>query len=95
MTKQMGNINRMISIVLLALGIISILLSIYITHRVNEAKGEIGAVTGLFSHGEIVGNQLDKKADAYMPMAHVTRIGGIILILAGGGLLFYSLRKKG
>jgi hypothetical protein len=89
--------KRMAAFVVLILGIALFVFALYEKGRVNSAKGNISSGTGMFSGnavGNMVGEVLQGEASKYDTTLNLMEIGGIILILVGGGMLFYLRKSK-
>lgn len=89
--------KRITAFVVLILGIALFVFSLYEKGRVSEAKGNISSGTGMFSGnavGNMVGGVLQGEASKYDTTLNLMEIGGIILILVGGGMLFYLRKSK-
>lgn len=111
------NTKRIIGIIIIIIGVVSLITSRYIKHRVEEGKGEIssaekkvGQADSLFSlhpFAEEVGKkgftdsarkkieQGKRDVKEYSELAYWLQIGGIVLIVAGVGVVFISGKKKG
>ncbi len=90
------NTKRIIGIVILVLGLFLIAFSAYAKMRIEEAKKVVHETTSPFSSnpiGKMLGGAVEQKAAQYDRMVIVSLVGGILLSLAGGGMLYF-FRKK-
>jgi hypothetical protein len=90
-------IKRMTGFVVLAAGVVLFIFALYEQHRVGNAKESISRGTSMFS-GNAVGNAaggfLEGQAGKYDTTLRICEIGGIILIIAGGGILYFGRKKR-
>ncbi len=79
------------------LGILLIIISIYGTHRVENAESNIHKGMGFFSgnpYAALIGGRLEGEAAKYRVPLMICFISGIVLVVAGAGVLLTSRRKK-
>lgn len=88
--------KRIIGIVLFIIGVVLIIYSIHSMNRISAAKGEVNAFKSAFSGnstGKALGNVMEGKASQYDTIVMVMLIGGIVLAVVGGGVVFMSRKK--
>ena len=88
--------RKIISLVLVLLGVIVFLFAMYAKNRVMNARESISETSGLFPHNPIsegVGKALEHKVGAYDTPILIGLIGGVALIVIGVGF-YFSGRKR-
>ncbi len=90
-SKKLGGL------VVLAIGVVLLIFSMYEKSRVNSTKSTIGHGSGMFS-GEPVGGAvsgyMQGQASRYDTMLMLCQIGGIALIIIGGGMIYWFRKKR-
>ncbi len=90
------NTKKLSGIIALVVGVGLIGLSVYIHHRMKEASEGFGRVSGFFPKNEVGGaveHAVQGKIASYGPVATLSLVSGIILIV-GGGYVSYRFRKR-
>ncbi|HSX37724.1 MAG TPA: hypothetical protein VLE95_02710 [Chlamydiales bacterium] len=96
------NKKQWIGAALIALGIFALILSHSIRGRVAGEMGEVNFITSPLSKtgapGNIVSNLVSERAggeaEQYLKKAEFLMVGGVILIIMGGCLIFLYKKKK-
>lgn len=86
--------KKIISMILVLLGLILFGLGLYVNHRINQAKGAIHATSGFLPDNAIdreIRDSIDSKLGAYRIPIIVALTGGTVLVILGTGMFF---RKK-
>lgn len=89
--------KKVIGIVVLIAGIVLFLYSLNAKQRIAAAKGEAGTLTGFLpknSEGDYIGGKIKNATEQYDTIVQILFVGGIILIVVGGGMLFIGRRKR-
>ena len=88
--------RKIISIILVLLGLVVFLFAMYAKHRVGEVKRSVHSSSKLFSDNPVdkeIGKALDKKLSAYdMPILWAM-IGGVVLVVIGVGTFAYGKKR--
>ncbi|HEY5234616.1 MAG TPA: hypothetical protein VIJ14_00440, partial [Rhabdochlamydiaceae bacterium] len=69
----------------------------YEQHRVGNAKSSLSRGTSMFSGnavGNTVGGALQSEFSQYDTPLKLCEFGGLILIILGAGVLYFSRKKK-
>jgi len=96
------NQKQWIGVVLIAIGVIALIFSQVIIQRVGGETGKVRDFTGALSQtgsaGKSIGGALENYAEGegsgYLQTAQMLRVGGIILIVVGGSVLFFYRKRK-
>ena len=77
-------------VVLLILGVIGILYSVYLMHRISEVKKDLGALNLPFSGG-LTGARvsIEEQMKHYDSQVMILLMGGVTFAVIGGGLAFF------
>lgn len=89
--------KRITAFAILIAGIALFLVAVYEKGRVSSAKSNISKGTGMFSGnavGNAVGGLFQSEAGKYDTTLNFMEMGGIVLILVGGGMLFFLRKSK-
>ncbi len=89
--------KKITGLVVLIIGVVLIIVSMYAKYRIGEIKGEVHQGTSLMSGnrvGKEIGNVIEGKASAYDTTVQLCLIGGIILVVVGGGIMLFSGKRK-
>jgi hypothetical protein len=89
--------KKIAGLVVLLLGVVLFIFAMYEKGRVNNAKGSISRGSSMFSGnavGNAVGGVLEGEAGKYDTPIMLCEIGGIILIVLGGGILYFGRKKR-
>ena len=105
------NYKRISGIVLIVIGVLLIALSLYTTNQVSMKMGKVHNATSNISQGSSYGGSKFKKAGSqisgainakagekaspYQVAATWELIGGVLFIIIGGGVIFFTKGKKG
>ena len=91
-------VQKIVSLVVLLVGIAAIVYALYAKGRIASAKGDVSTATGLMpknAMGEMVGGVMNSKASQYDTTVQYLFIGGIVLAIVGGlGLIYCGKCKK-
>jgi hypothetical protein len=89
--------KKVAGLVVLLAGVVLFIFAKYEQHRVGDAKSMVGKGTSLFSGsavGNTVGGVLEGKVSQYDTPLKVCEIGGIILVILGAGIFYFSRKKR-
>ena len=89
--------RRAIAFLAIIVGVILFIFTMYEKGRVSNAKADISSGSRMFSGnavGNVVGGMLQSEAGKYDTTLKFMEMGSIILIIVGGGLLFYFRKSK-
>lgn len=90
-SKKLGGL------VVLAIGVVLFIFSMYEKSRVNSAKSSISRGTSMFSGnavGNAAGGYMEGQASKYDTTLMLCQVGGIVLIIIGGGMVYWFRRKR-
>lgn len=90
------NKRKIIGIVLVVIGIVSSSLGYHYKGKVAQAKEAIGKASRTFSEtpfGKKASDILEERASAYDGLLAVMTYGGIVLIVAGGIVVFMPKKR--
>jgi len=90
-------IKRITAYSAIILGIVLFVFAMYEKGRVSNAKANISSGTSMFSGnavGNMVGGALQGQASQYDSTIKFMEMGGLVLILVGGGMLFFFRKGK-
>ena len=90
-------IKRITAYSAIILGFVLFIVAIYEKGRVSNAKANISSGTSMFSGnavGNMVGGALQNEASQYDSTIKFMEMGGIVLMLVGGGMLFFFRKSK-
>ncbi len=89
--------KKIIGLVVLIFGVALFIFAKIEQRRVSGAKGMVNKSTSMFSGnaiGNTVGDVLKGEVSQYDTQLRLCEIGGIILIVLGGGILYFSRKKR-
>jgi hypothetical protein len=94
---MMKSKKKVMGLVILLAGAALFIFAKYEQHRVGNAKGTFERGTSMFS-GNAVGNSVNGyvqgELSQYDTPLKLCEIGGLILIVLGAGVLYFSCKKK-
>jgi uncharacterized protein YjeT (DUF2065 family) len=94
---MMKSKKKLAGLVVLLAGVVLFIFAKYEQHRVGNAKSSVGRGTSMFS-GNAVGNSVGGYAQGqlsqYDTPLKLCEIGGLVLIVLGAGILYFSRKKK-
>jgi hypothetical protein len=94
---MMKSRKKVMGLVVLLAGVVLFIFAKYEQHRVGDAKGTFGRGTSMFS-GNAVGNSVsgyvEGRLSQYDTPLKLCEIGGLVLIVLGAGILYFSRKKK-
>ena len=79
------------------LGALLIIISLYEKHRLGNAESSIHKGESFFSgnrYAEFVGGALEGKLAKYRTPLMICLISGVVLVVAGAGILLVTRKKK-
>ncbi|HEY2811166.1 MAG TPA: hypothetical protein VGJ00_07260 [Rhabdochlamydiaceae bacterium] len=89
--------KRIVGCVVLIVGIVLIIFSVYEMNRISRAKGAIHTLSSPFSGssaGKTAGHVMEGKASQYDTPVMILLIGGIACTVVGGYLVLFCKKKK-
>lgn len=89
--------KRITGLVVLIVGIVLIVFSVYSMNRISNAKSGIHSITQPFSGssgGREAGNFMQGQASQYDTTVRVLLIGGIVLAIIGAGVVLFGKKRK-
>ena len=84
-------------IVILLVGVVLLCYGFYGTSRMQSARQDIKTATGIIPDNPFktpVKDSLNQKVDSYQTPVTLCYVGGVVFILLGGFLVFWSMKKK-
>ncbi len=90
-------VRRIVSLVVLIVGVAAIAYALYAKGRIANAKGEVNTASGFLpknAMGEMVGGKMSSEASQYDTTVQYLFIGGIVLAIAGGLSLVFCCKCK-
>jgi hypothetical protein len=90
------NTKKFVGLIVLLIGVVLVVFSIYAKGRISSAKGTVEKVTSPFSGsegGKIAAREGNRMASQYDTKVQMILIGGIILVIVGGGIIFFGRKK--
>lgn len=88
--------KKITGLILIIIGALALIISLYARGRVSEIKGEINKGSSLFSKNPInkqISGSMVKQASAYDTRIMWGMIGGVVLIVVGAGTIVLSRRR--
>jgi hypothetical protein len=89
--------KKFIGFVALIAGVVLFIFAKYEQHRVGSSKEMVGRGTSMFSGnavGNSVGGYVQGQLGQYDTPLKLCEIGGLVLIVLGAGVLYFSRKKK-
>ncbi len=94
--------KKWIGILLVIVGLAALVISHTIKSRVGEDMGNVNAIVSPLSRagqggrmaGGIIEERASGEASGYLKNAEFLMLGGIVLIIIGGCLIFFCKKKK-
>lgn len=90
------NTKRVIGIIVLVLGLFLIAFSAYAKMRIGEAKKLVQEATSPLASnhiGKMLGGAVVEKAAQYDQIVLFSLVGGILLSVVGGSVIFYCKKR--
>ena len=84
-------------IIAVIIGALIVIIALYARFRVGEVKGEIKKGSSLFGGNPVdkqITGALEGKVGAYDAPITWTLVGGIVLVIAGAGVIYFYKRKR-
>ena len=94
---MMKSKKKVAGVVVLLAGVLLFVFAKYEMYRVGDAKASFGRGTSMFSGnavGNSVGGYVEGRLSQYDTPLKLCEIGGLILIVLGAGILYFSRKKK-
>ncbi len=94
---MMKSKKKVAGVVVLLAGVLLFVFAKYEMHRVGNAKSSFGRGSSMFSGnavGNSVGGYVQGELSQYDTPLKLCEIGGLILIVLGAGVLYFSRKKK-
>ncbi len=89
--------KKIIGLVVLLAGVVLFIFAKYEQHRVGNAKSSFSRGTSMFSGnavGSAAGGVIEGNLSQYDTSLKLCEIGGIVLVVLGAGILYFSRKKK-
>ena len=90
------NTKKFVGLIVLLIGVVLVVFSIYAKGRISSAKGSISKATSPFGGtegGKIAAREGNRMASQYDTKVQMILIGGIILAVVGGGMIFFGRKR--